>query len=168
MSLIKIKTSGFSILLRGGVLILIWWVLTDGAANSWWIGVPAVLLAVITSVMLLPPVSFVWYEFLRFVPFFLMRSLMGGIDVAWRAFHPSMPIAPDLIEFPLMLPPGLPRVFMANTINLLPGTLSAEIDQHVMKVHVLDSQKDFLTEFNAVEQSVARIFGIPHNASWER
>lgn len=145
---------------RGGVFLLIWWVLTDGATSSWWIGVPAVLLAVTTSAMLLPPAPLVWYEFLRFVPFFLMRSLLGGADVAWRAFHPGMPIAPDLIEYPLRLPPGLSRVFMANTVNLLPGTLSAALDRDVMKVHVLDRQKDFLAELEAVEHSVARMFSI--------
>ena len=49
---------------------------------------------------------------------------------------------------------------MINTISLLPGTFSAELDQDLLKVHVLDSQKDFLSELKAVEQSVARMFGI--------
>lgn len=144
---------------RGGLFSLIWWVLTDGAVSSWWIGVPAVLLAVATSAALLPPMPFVWYEFLRFVPFFLMRSLLGGADVAWRAFHPGLPIAPDLIEYPLRLPPGLPRVFMANTVSLLPGTLSAALDRSVLKVHVLDNRSSFMAELEAVEQRVARMFG---------
>lgn len=120
---------------------------------------PAALLAIITSAALLPPAPLVWYELLRFVPFFLKRSLLGGADVAWRAFHPDMPIAPDLIEYPLRLPPGLPRVFMANTVSLLPGTLSAELGANCVKVHVLDGRKDFLSELEAVEQSVARMFG---------
>lgn len=160
----KITTNGFmSIVSRTGMLLLIWWILTDGAASSWWIGVPAVVLAVMASVALLPPVHLVWYECLRFVPFFLMRSLIGGTDVAWRAFHPRMPIDPDLIEYPLRLPPGLSRVFMSNTVNLLPGTLSAALDQNIMKVHVLDRKKDFLAELEAVEQNVARLFGISLN-----
>jgi len=94
-----------------------------------------------------------------------MNSLIGGIDVAWRAFHPRLPIAPDLIEYPLRLPPGQSQVFMANTVNLLPGTLSAALDRNIMKVHVLDSQKDFLSELEAVEQNVARIFGLSLNIS---
>jgi len=128
MTLVKAKMSWSSVVLRGALFSLLWWILADGAgAPSWWIGAPAVLLAVITSAALLPPVPFVWYEFLRFVPFFLMRSLLGGADVAWRALHPGMPIAPDLIAYPLRLPPGLPRVFMVNTVSLLPGTLSIEL-----------------------------------------
>ena len=80
--------------------------------------------------------------------------------MAWRAFHPRMPIAPDLIEYPLRLPPGLAQVFMANTVSLLPGTLSAALERSVLKVHVLDGRKDFLTELESLEQSVARMFGV--------
>jgi multicomponent Na+:H+ antiporter subunit E len=164
MASIKIRTSWFTLLSRGGLFVLIWWVLTDGAASSWWIGVPAVLLAVTVSIALLPPAPFVWSELLRFVPFFLRHSLLGGTDVARRAFQPRMPIAPDLIEYPLRLPPGLPRVFMANVVNLLPGTLSTAFDQHVLKVHILDSGKGFLAELEAVEQNIARMFGSPLQA----
>ena len=80
--------------------------------------------------------------------------------MAWRAFHPAKPIAPDLIDYLIRLPPGLPQVFMANTISLLPGTLSATLDRGVLKVHVLDSRSDFLSELETVEQRVARMFGI--------
>ena len=160
MTSVKVRNSWSTIISRGGLFSLIWWVLTDGAATSWWIGVPAVLLAVAASAALLPPRPFVWYEFLRFVPFFLIRSLLGGVDVAWRAFHPAKPIAPDLIEYLIRLPPGLPQVFMANTISLLPGSLSAALDRGVLKVHVLDSRSDFLAELETMEQRVARMFGI--------
>jgi len=149
-----------AIVLQVVLFALIWWILTDGAASSWWIGGPAVLLAAVLSVKLISPVYLNGYELLRFVPVFLMRSLLGGTDVAWRAFHPAMPIAPDLIAYPLRLPSGLPQVFMVNTVSLLPGTLSASLEQSVLKVHVLDKRKDFLSELTVVEQSVARIFGV--------
>lgn len=139
---------------------LLWWMLTDGDVQSWWIGVPAVSFAVIASVALLPPVPLVWQELFRFAPFFLRRSLQGGVDVAWRAFHPGMPIAPALIDYPLRLPAGLPRVILANIVSLLPGTLSATLDGQILKVHVLDSRGDFMTELNALEQRVARMCGV--------
>lgn len=116
------------------------------------------MLAVVASTLLLPPLPFLWHEFLRFAPFFLLRSLLGGVDVSWRAFHPDMPIAPDLIEYGLRIPPGLPRVFMVNTVSLLPGTLSAELDRDVLKVHVLDGRKDFLAVIESVEKRVAGMF----------
>lgn len=148
-----------SILRRGLLFALVWWILVAGEIASWWIGVPAVLLAAAASFALLSPVTLVWYELFRFVPFFLIRSLLGGVDVAWRALRPSMPIAPHLIEYPIRLPSGLPRVFMANTVSLLPGTLSTELGPGCLIVHVLNGRKDVLSELETLEQRVAALFG---------
>ncbi len=141
----------------------IWWIFSEGAIASWLLGVPAVLLAVTVSLLCIPPVSVVWYEVVRFVPFFLFHSLISAADVAWRALHPGMLIAPDLIDYPLRISPGLPQIFMANTVSLLPGTLSVELDQCVLRVHVLDKQKNYMTEIESVEQRVARLFAVPLN-----
>ena len=143
---------------RALLFSLLWWALTDGTAGSWWIGAPAVAGAVIISVTLVPPLGLVWREVMGFVPFFLWHSLKGGVDVAWRAFHPRLPITPELVEYPLRLPPGLPRVILVNTVSLLPGTLSAELGGQVLKVHVLDSLGDFLAELEALEQRVGCMF----------
>jgi multicomponent Na+:H+ antiporter subunit E len=143
---------------RALLFSLLWWALTDGSAGSWWIGAPAVAGAVIMSVTLVPRLGLVWREVMGFVPFFLWHSLKGGVDVAWRAFHPRLPITPVLIEYPLRLPPGLPRVVLVNTVSLLPGTLSAELGGQVLKVHVLDSLGDFLAELETLEQRVGYMF----------
>jgi len=143
---------------RALLFSLLWWALTDGTGGSWWIGAPAVAGAVIISVTLVPPLGLVWREAMGFVPFFLWHSLKGGVDVAWRAFHPRLPITPELIEYPLRLPPGLPRIILVNTVSLLPGTLSAELGGQVLKVHVLDSLGDFLAELEALEQRVGCMF----------
>lgn len=144
---------------RALLFSVMWWALTDGAAGSWWIGVPAVACATIVSVALIPPSDIVWREVIGFVPFFLWHSLKGGADVARRVFDPRMPIAPELIEYPLRLPPGLSQVAIINITSLLPGTLSAELEGQVLKVHVLDSRGDFLAALNALEQRVGRMWG---------
>jgi multicomponent Na+:H+ antiporter subunit E len=143
---------------RALLFSLLWWALTDGTAGSWWIGAPAVAGAVIISVTLVPPLGLVWREAMGFVPFFLWHSLKGGVDVARRSFDPRMPITPELIEYPLRLPPGLPSVILVNTVSLLPGTLSAELGGQVLRVHVLDSLGDFLAELEALEQRVGCMF----------
>ncbi len=149
---------------RGSLRILLfsllWWILTDGAMESWLVGVPVVLLVTTVSMILLPPFTCSLRGVVQFVPLFLWRSLRGGVDVAWRAFHPQRPLSPGFIKYRWHLPPGLPRVVMADIISLLPGTLSVELDDHYLHVHLLDEQQDFLSEVGKVEQSVAAIFAI--------
>jgi multicomponent Na+:H+ antiporter subunit E len=146
---------------RAVLFSALWWTLTEGVAYSWSIGIPAVLLATVGSWGLLPAPRVAWLELLRFVPFFLLRSMLGGVDVARRTIRPAMPIAPALIDYPLRLPPGLPQVVMINTVSLLPGTLSADVRENSAKLHVLDERVDYVAEIRAVEQHVARLFGMP-------
>lgn len=150
---------GSTVVSRALLFSIMWWALTDGTAGSWWVGVPAVASAATVSVALVPPVGIVWREVMRFVPFFLWHSLKGGMDVARLVFHPRMPIAPEIIEYPLRLPPGLSQVALINIMSLLPGTLSAEIEGQVLKVHVLDGRGDYLSGLIALEQRVGRMWG---------
>lgn len=147
-------------LLRFFLFSLLWYWLTDGDLNSWPIGLPVVMLAALVSVLMLPASSWSLPGFVSFILFFLWHSLRGGTDVAWRALHPKMPISPALHNFRFRLPPGFPRVFMANTVNLLPGTLSAEVDDECLTVHVLDASGTFITELHMLEKRLARMLNI--------
>lgn len=160
---ITLKKNRSTFVARLLIFAFIWWIFTEGDTASWVLGVPAVLLAVTASMFCVPPVSLVWYEVVMFVHFFIIHSLISAADVARRALHPAMPIAPDFIDYPLRIPPGFPQIFMANTVSLLPGTLSVELDQCVLKVHVLDKRKNCMTEIKSVEQRVARMFAVPLN-----
>ena len=146
--------------IRAVLFALIWWVLTDGVMDSWLVGTPVILFATTVSLLLLPPFLWSLTGTLRFVPFFLWRSLSGGVDVARRALHPRLPISPGLFDHRWRLPPGLPRVFMANTVSLLPGTLSAELDEEYLHVHVLDETSPFAEELRVLEKQVAGVFGL--------
>ena len=160
MAAVKLKVNLVSILYRGLLFIVIWWLLTDGTASSWWIALPAVIMALVVSTMLVSPMTIHWLGLFRFVLFFLRFSLLGGIDVARRAIQPKIPIDPDFVEYRMQLPVGLLQVLMANTVSLLPGTLIAGLEESVMKVHVLDRSKDVSTELEMIEERIARIAGI--------
>ncbi len=138
----------------------IWWILTNGVMESWWVGVPVVLLATSVSVVLLPPGSWSFMGIIRFIPFFLWRSLYGGADVAVRAMHPHLPIAPGKYTYPWRLPPGISRVFMANTVSLLPGTLSTELNNDCLLVHILDLTGRYSFELRRIEEHVADVFNL--------
>lgn len=154
-----IRRAGVRLLL----LLLLWWVLTQGEPASWAIGIPTVLVATIISLRLSASSSWSWRlsGFLRFVPFFAYCSLKGGVDVAGRAFRPSLPLAPAMLDYSLRLPAGTARVFFANVVSLLPGTLSADIRDHTLVVHVLDSTMPVFEQLQRLEVAVARLFGCP-------
>lgn len=143
-----------------GILILLWWLLTDGAVSSWWIGVPAILLALSVSTAQVSPAVLVFSELPRFLMFFVKHSLLGAVDVARRVLQRNMSIAPELYEYTMRLPLGLPQVTMANCVGLLPGTLSVKVENNMLTVHILDKHTDFLAELELVESNIARIFGI--------
>ena len=147
-------------MLRFVLFALMWWILTDGATDSWPVGLPVVLLATLLSVMLMPALSWSLRGILRFIPYFLWYSMRGGVDVARRAMHPRLPISPGLFDYRFRLPPGLSRVFMANTVSLLPGTLSVELDEEILRVHVLDETGAIDEELHMLENRLADIFGI--------
>lgn len=145
---------------RGLIFASVWWVLTEGAVNSWSVGLPSTIVATLSSLLLLPPCSWSIRGIARFLPFFLWHSLRGGSDVAWRAFRPDLPIDPEIFDYDLRLAPGRPRVFLVKILNLLPGTLSAAVSADTMQVHALTRGKNLVTELKAVELAVARIFAI--------
>lgn len=146
-------------LLRIFLFSLTWWILTDGNMDSWSVGVPMVLLVTLVSVILMPPLSWSLRGIARFIPYFLWHSIRGGVDVASRAMHPQLPISPVLFDYRFRLPPGLSRTFMANTVSLLPGTLSVELDDEILRVHVLAETSTIETELNILENYLANIFG---------
>lgn len=146
---------------RLAVYLLLWWALAGGSTAAWSIGAAAVGLALLAACLLPPPTP--WRMTLGgaagFVPYFCLQSLRGGIDVARRAFSPGRPLDPGLLTYPLSLPPGPARIFLLNVISLLPGTLSAELMDRQLVVHVLDRKLD--PKLERLEQHVAALFGLP-------
>ena len=49
---------------------------------------------------------------------------------------------------------------MANTVSLLPGTLSAELNDDYLRVHVLDHTGTFALELRVIEEHVANVFDL--------
>lgn len=148
------------VLFRATLIAIIWWSISDAVNASWLIGLPASFIALYISFLLLPPNSFNGIALLKFIPFFIKHSLSGGIDVARRAFRPSLPLNPDLITFETTLSSGLPRFFMLCVINLLPGTLTTIYEANHLQIHILDKQSNFMQELNTIESHVAAIFSI--------
>ncbi len=123
---------------------------------------PCLISAAFASTALAPSQRVRWRlkGFLAFVGFFLLQSVRSGIDVARRALHPRLPIDPNFVRFEFRLPPGPARVFLVNTISLLPGTLSVELQDTSALIHVLDERLPIAHTLRILEGRVAEMFGL--------
>lgn len=149
----------YAILLRTSALVLFWWLLNRGDHASWIIGAPFIAAAVALSMVLAPPRALRWrpLQVIRFIPVFLWESLKGGVDVTRRVFQPTMPLHPVIFNYKVSLPAGLPRLIMLNVVSLLPGTLSADIHEDQLTLHVLDKYSAFEAELQRIEKFIANM-----------
>jgi len=156
------RMTPFGAVLRIASFVLAWWAFTEGRWDEWGVAIVVIFAAALASFHVLPLRSWRWSltGLLRFIPYFLQQSVLGGLDVAWRALHPRMPIKTGLEDFNTRLPRELPRVFLAWTVSLLPGTASVRLVDDQLTVHVLFDE-DFESRMREVEDRIAKIFGIP-------
>jgi multicomponent Na+:H+ antiporter subunit E len=148
--------------LQAALLALLWWALTEGNPDARWVGAVSVVCATLAGLALVPESGWRWTAggFARFVPYFLHQSLGGGLDVALRSLRPSLPLDPDVVDYALRLPGDPARVFMANVVSLLPGTLSAELDGPCLRIHTLTTEPRMLGTLRELESRVADLFGL--------
>ncbi len=150
-------------LVRGLAFALLWWLLTEGSGIAWGVGLVAVVLATAASLRLWPPGAgqFSLRGLLGFAGFFLVESVKGGVQVALLAFQRRPDLAPAFVETPLTLPSGPATVLLANTLSLLPGTLSVHIEHDGegcrLRLHALDTRLPILDEVRAAEAHIARM-----------
>lgn len=152
----------FRLLERILVFVALWWVLSEGDGSSWVFGVPFVVFASVASLRLTPKRD--WrlqlVSAVRFGWFFATQSVVGGVDVALRALRPSMPLEPAFVEYPVRLPTEAARVLLANTVSLLPGTLSSGLEGTTLIMHVLDHTQPIVLEVARVEEHIAATMGL--------
>lgn len=144
------------------VLAGLWVVLAEGARGLFF-AAPVLALALYLRHVL--PMPFVLshlrpWALLAFLPYFLAQSIIGGVDVAWRALRPGLPIAPDLFSYPCRLKSEGARVFMAQVASLLPGTLACRVGQQTLLMHVINGTREaFIRDMQDLERRTARLFG---------
>lgn len=150
-----------SALVRSLFLAFLWWLLSEGAAASWGVGGVVVALATAASLALapepLPRLRIV--PILRFVPFFIGKSFLGGVDVVWRACQPVPRVAPSVKTCCLADRTVAERIAFTILFGLLPGTLSVRLKGETLRFHVLDDAMPVMEDAAALEQRLAPIFG---------
>ena len=151
----------------GLIFTLIWLLLTKGNVHAWVIGIVTVPLAIGCALFLLPPpeqqgaLRVRFTGLIQFLPFFLWESLHAGWDSALLVIHPHKQVKPAFIHYRTQLPEGRPQLYFLHIINLLPGTLSAGINDGELLVHILDTDSDYQQGLVYCEQRIQSLFGLP-------
>jgi multicomponent Na+:H+ antiporter subunit E len=151
-----------SLLLRCILFAVLWWVLAEGRLDGWWLGAIAVAAATWASAVLMPPAAhrLRLVQVPGFVWFFLKNSVRGGFQVAMMALRGRAALQPEVLELQLSLPAGSLRVFLTNVIALMPGTLSVELADNRLRLHVLDERLSYTDEVDELEARIRALFGV--------
>lgn len=151
---------------QGGRVLLaglaLWLLLNEGELPSLVVGAPAAIIGVALSQHLPAPARnrISIKGLFEFISYFLWQALVGGWDVARRALGPRVRVAPGFLGYHLSLPAGLPRAVFLDTLTLLPGTLSADVEGAELRMHVVDVGACSPAQIQELEQRVARLFRI--------
>lgn len=139
---------------------LAWFALTGTDLKSWAVGGPVVLIAAwLSRAVPAPRTQFKlrWLGVPSFLWFFAIESVRGAWDVSRRVLHPKLPIHPGFVHFTTSIPNGPARRLFTNLVSLLPGTLSARLDENRVVVHALDRDADVQAALRNVEQRVLKL-----------
>ncbi|MGB5717619.1 MAG: Na+/H+ antiporter subunit E [Gammaproteobacteria bacterium] len=144
------------------ILAGLWWLIVQGRADAWLVGLPTVALAALASVQLgspaLPRLSLT--GLFAFLALFLRESIRGGSDVAFRTLGKRLRIEPGFRRYRLHISDPSARVLLINCIGLLPGTLAADLDGDHAELHLLDSSDSPDLQLLQLERAVARLFNL--------
>jgi multicomponent Na+:H+ antiporter subunit E len=124
------------------------------------VGLLATAAATWVSLRLLPPAPgrLRWPALLRFVLHFLWQSVVSGVDVARRAFAPSLPLKLGFLAYPVRLPTGTGRAAFGAVTSLMPGTLPVGTDADgALVYHCLDLGQPVAANLARDESMLARL-----------
>jgi multicomponent Na+:H+ antiporter subunit E len=131
------------------VLMLIW------VALTWSLALPDIIAGVVvTSIIilifsdlipmeinyLLNPKRMFWA--LVYIPAFIWQVIKSNFDVAYRVFHPEMPIRPGIVKVKTTLKSEIGKTFLANSITLTPGTLTIDCIGNDLYIHWINIISD--------------------------
>ena len=94
---------------------------------------------------------------------FLGQSVVAGVDVAWRALDPRLPLYPGFVVYPVGLPRGPARNMFTTLMSLLPGTVPTGADaENQLLVHCLDIRQPVVVQLAAEESVFQRVIAEAH------
>lgn len=76
-------------------------------------------------------------RFVFYLVWLLSRIVLASLQLIWYVLHPKLPLDPVELRFTTSLESPLARTFLTNSITLVPGTLTVDIEDREITVHAL-------------------------------
>jgi len=149
-------------IVRLGGFLVFWVIIAGTEPVDLLFGAPAALIVTWASLQLLPPGTrrLRVVALARLVPRFLYQSIGAGVDVAWRALDPRLPLQPGFVTYRPRLPPGAALSAFCTVTSLLPGTLPSGTDERGrLMIHCLDKDQPIANQLATEEALLMEALG---------
>jgi multicomponent Na+:H+ antiporter subunit E len=77
-------------------------------------------------------------KYIKFLPTFLKNLIQSNIAVAKIVLNPKLPINTGIVKLKTNLKNSYDKLILANSITLTPGTITVELREEELFIHVLD------------------------------
>jgi multicomponent Na+:H+ antiporter subunit E len=153
-----------AILVRGIAYLVVWMITAGGQLADVAPGIGAAVLATWASLRLMPPdpgnARVRPLASLRLFVRFVWASVVAGLDIARRAFSPSLPLKLGYVVYPVGLPPSAARNLLMSVTSLMPGTLPAGTDDSGGLIyHCLDVDQPVVRQLEQEEALLVQALG---------
>ncbi len=157
-----------TVLLRLGVVALLWFSLLEGHTGALMVGLLAVPLAAWVGVApeqqpmgrRIRPLALA-----RFLPFLLWRALCGSMEVVRRVLRRQPAAEPRKLQVRSRLMDETARLFLSTVVSLLPGSRVVKVEGNQLTLHLRDERPESrtaaLSALRDLEMRVAHVFGLP-------
>jgi multicomponent Na+:H+ antiporter subunit E len=143
-----------------GISCVFWLLLTDGEPSSWILGLPAVALTV-WGVHQFPlskeSLKINLGPLLKFIPWYLVKSIRGGFEVSRLALSRSLSLTPARFVYECALVDPRSRAIFAMCLNLLPGTTTVKMDAGTIHIHSLTRVGEARLEVAELEEKMGHM-----------
>jgi multicomponent Na+:H+ antiporter subunit E len=98
------------------------------------------------------------WRYTSYLAWLLVKMMSASVQVAYYVLHPRMPLDPATVRFSTQLESRLARTMVANTITLIPGTLTVDLvdDEYVVHTFVPSSADDLVS--GELQRRIGAIF----------
>jgi multicomponent Na+:H+ antiporter subunit E len=153
-------SAGRRFLLRFALFAAVWLVVSEGRPDFLIVGTLAAVAATLVSLR-------IWRAggdqvrlvgLVRYLPGFLWRSLLGGLDVAQRVLRRRVRVAPVFVRHRLASADETRQVLLADILSLMPGTLGAGMERRATLVHLLADEPGLRRQLELEERRLDAVF----------